>query len=183
MASTCLTNPDQDADECLSLEERVALISKIAHLKSTAMSSPFLAAFAEQASLQASYKEPAGAQQADLQPSEVKGNLKVVKYREEEAIFIQASHDRVTIIFSTVFKEETDRVYGRVFLQVRWERYHEKGKLLIRFQEFVDARRLHSLQNAPQVMYSNREPPLEIRHLPGLKNGEDWGYVTFGTYI
>lgn len=32
-------------------------------------------------------------------------------------------------------------------------------------------------------MYSNREPPLEIRHLPGLKNGEDWGYVTFGTYI
>ncbi|WVO22945.1 uncharacterized protein IAS62_004289 [Cryptococcus decagattii] len=163
------TEPEYDVSLLIDLErlpespeERVALISRIAHLKSTAMSSPFLAAFAEQASLQASYKEPAGAQQADLQPSEVKGDLKVVKYREEEAIFIQASHDRVTIIFSTVFKEETDRVYGRVFLQ-----------------EFVDARRLHSLQNAPQVMYSNREPPLEIRHLPGLKNGEDWGYVTF----
>lgn len=63
------------------------------------------------------------------------------------------------------------------------ERYNKGDKHLIRFQEFVDARRLHSLQNAPQVMYSNREPPLEIRHLPGLKNGEDWGYVTFGTYI
>ena len=82
------------------------------------MSSPFLAAFEEQKSLQANYKEPAGAQQADQQQSEVKGDLKIVKYREEEAIFIQASHDRVTVIFSTVFKEETDRVYGRVFLQV-----------------------------------------------------------------
>ena len=118
MAPICLTILGRDADGYLSPEERAALISKVAHIKSTAMSSPFLAAFAEQASLQASYKEPAGAQQADLQPSEVKGDLKIVKYREEEAIFIQASHDRVTIIFSTVFKEETDRVYGRVFLQV-----------------------------------------------------------------
>jgi actin related protein 2/3 complex subunit 2 len=96
------------------------LISKFAHLKSIAMSSPFLAAFEEQKTLQANYKEPAGAQQMDLAPSEQKGELKIVKYREEEAIFIQASHDRVTIIFSTVFKEETDRVYGRVFLQVSW---------------------------------------------------------------
>ena len=82
------------------------------------MSAPFVSAFAEQSSLQASYKEPAGAQQMDIQPQEAKGELKVVKYREEEAIYIQASHDRVTIIFSTVFKDETDRVYGRVFLQV-----------------------------------------------------------------
>ncbi|ODN78950.1 hypothetical protein L202_04465 [Cryptococcus amylolentus CBS 6039] len=145
-----------------SPEERIALVSKTSYLKSSAMAAPFLSAFTEQASLKASYKEPAGAQQADLQATEVKGELKIVKYREEEAIYIQASHDRVTVIFSTVFKEETDRVYGRVFLQ-----------------EFVDARRLQSLQNAPQVLYSNREPPLEIRHLPGLKNGEDWGYVTF----
>lgn len=142
------------------------------------MSSPFLAAFEEQKSLQANYKEPAGAQQMDVVASDQKGDLKIVKYREEEAIFIQASHDRVTIIFSTVFKEETDRVYGRVFLQVSGS-VTPLFALLI-WQEFVDARRLQSLQNAPQVMYSNREPPLEIRHLPGLKNGEDWGYVTFG---
>ena len=83
------------------------------------MSAPFLAAFSEQSKLQANYKEPAGAQQMDLQPTENKGELKIIKYREEEAMFIQASHDRVTVIFSTVFKEETDRVYGRVFLQVR----------------------------------------------------------------
>ena len=82
------------------------------------MSAPFLSAFTEQSSLQANYKDAAGAQQMDLQPQEAKGQLKVVKYREEESMFIQASHDRVTIIFSTVFKDETDRVYGRVFLQV-----------------------------------------------------------------
>jgi hypothetical protein len=81
------------------------------------MAAPFLDAFAEQASLQQNYKEPAGAQQMDAPPT-AKGDLKIIKYREEEAIFIQASNDRVTVIFSTVFKEETDRVYGRVFLQV-----------------------------------------------------------------
>ena len=52
-------------------------------------------------------------------------------------------------------------------------------------QEFVDARRPGiqnappSIQNAPQVLYSNRDPPLEIRDLPGLRHSEDIGYVTF----
>ncbi|WWC63183.1 uncharacterized protein I303_105783 [Kwoniella dejecticola CBS 10117] len=164
------TEPEYNVSLVIDLEkipegvdDRLALISKLAHLKSTAMSSPFLSAFAEQASLQANYKDAAGAQAKDLgEQGETKGDLKVVRYREEEAIYIQASNDRVTVVFSTVFKEETDKVFGRVFLQ-----------------EFVDARKLNALQNAPQVRYSNREPPLEIRHLPGLHNGEDWGYVTF----
>ncbi|KAL7423467.1 Arp complex subunit [Cryptotrichosporon argae] len=143
-------------------EDRAALVSHLSLLKRNALSAPFLASFAEQASLQASYKEPAGAQVADLPPAEARGELKVVNYREQEAMFIQASHDRVTVVFSTVFKEETDRVYGRVFLQ-----------------EFVDARKLQHLQSAPQVSYSSREPPLEIRHVPGLQRTEDVGYVTF----
>lgn len=87
------------------------------------MSAPFLAAFTEQATLQQNYKEPAGAQQMDIAPT-AKGDLKIVKYREEESIFIQASNDRVTVIFSTVFKEETDRIYGKVFLQVSPIRFH-----------------------------------------------------------
>ena len=29
------------------------------------------------------------------------------------------------------------------------------------------------------MLYTNREPPLEIRHVPGLRNTEDIGYVTF----
>jgi hypothetical protein len=86
-----------------------------------------------------------------------------IHYRDDEAIYARASHDRVTVIFSTLFKEETDRIFGKVFLQ-----------------EFVDARRQAALQNAPQVLYSSREPPLEIRHLHGLRSSEDVGYVTFG---
>ena len=46
-------------------------------------------------------------------------------------------------------------------------------------QEFVDARRLPTIQNAPQVLYTNRDPPLELRSLPGLRSSEDIGYVTF----
>jgi len=38
-------------------------------------------------------------------------------YRDEEAFYIRASADRVTVIFSTVFREETDRIFGKVFLQ------------------------------------------------------------------
>ena len=101
-----------------------------------------------------------------------------VRPREDEAIYIQASHDRVTVVFSTVFKEETDREFGKIFLQVRACHLSVTGADFK--QEFVDARRQQSMQNAPQVMYSSREPPLEIRHLPGLKTHENVGYVTFG---
>jgi actin related protein 2/3 complex subunit 2 len=85
----------------------------------------------------------------------------VIRYRDEEAMYIQASHDRVTVIFSTVFREETDRIFGKVFLS-----------------EFVDARR-RAIQNAPQVLYRN-DPPLEIRGVPGVGDVHgDVGYITF----
>jgi actin related protein 2/3 complex subunit 2 len=99
-------------------EDKQALVTHLALFKRSALSAPFLAAFAEQSSLQANYKDAAGAQRMDTQTSETKGSLMTINYREQEAIFIQASNDRVTVIFSTVFKEETDRVYGKVFLQV-----------------------------------------------------------------
>ena len=41
-----------------------------------------------------------------------------IHYRDEEAMYIQAAPDRVTVIFSTIFREETDRIFGKVFLQV-----------------------------------------------------------------
>ena len=63
------------------------------------------------------------------------GLVRAIHYRAEEAIYVKASHDRVTVIFSTVFREETDRIFGKVFLQ-----------------EFVDARR-RAIQNAPQVLF------------------------------
>ena len=46
------------------------------------------------------------------------GEVMAIHYRDEEAIYIKSSHDRVTVIFSTIFREETDRIFGKVFLQV-----------------------------------------------------------------
>ena len=47
----------------------------------------------------------------------------------------------------------------------------------------MDARRrVPALQNAPQVLYSTREPPMELRHL-NLKDSEHVSYVTFGKAI
>ncbi|KAI0077271.1 actin-like protein ARPC2 [Panus rudis PR-1116 ss-1] len=129
-------------------EERDAFIKSIALIKRNALAAPFELAFAAQKQLEAA--------------GQGQGDLMALHYRDEEVIYVQASPDRVTVIFSTVFKEETDRIFGKVFLQ-----------------EFVDARRLPTIQSAPQVLYTTREPPLEIRHLPGLTDSEDIGYVTF----
>ncbi|KAF9071365.1 actin-related protein ARPC2 [Rhodocollybia butyracea] len=131
-----------------SPEDRSAFILSIALFKRNALAAPFELAFKNQKALESS-----GSGQ---------GELMEIHYRDEEAIYVQASHDRVTVIFSTIFADETDRIFGKVFLQ-----------------EFVDARRQPAIQNAPQVLYSNRDPPLEIRHLANLRNTEDTGYVTF----
>jgi len=85
-----------------------------------------------------------------------------VHYRDQEAIYIQAQPDRVTVIFSTTFKDEDDITYGKVFLQ-----------------EFVDARKLPALQNAPQVLFYPRDPPVELQGVSGLQSGDNVGYVTF----
>lgn len=146
-----------------NLEDRSAFVLSLALLKRNALAAPFEQAFQEQSSLEA-----AGGQ----------GALKQIHYRDEEAIYVQASHDRVTVIFSTVFKDETDRIYGKVFLQVRNDFTSLVSTSKNHIQEFVDARRQPSIQNAPQVLYSSKEPPLEIRHL-GLRKSDDLGYVTF----
>ncbi|KAF8159643.1 actin-related protein ARPC2 [Crassisporium funariophilum] len=128
-------------------ESREAFVTSLALMKRNALAAPFERAFKTQ---------------KDLETSGGQGDLMQIHYRDEEAMYIQAAPDRVTVIFSTIFREETDRIFGKVFLQ-----------------EFVDARRQPSIQNAPQVLYSSRDPPLEIRHVPGLRNSEDVGYVTF----
>ncbi|KAF4610568.1 hypothetical protein D9613_006871 [Agrocybe pediades] len=148
------TEPDYNVSLEIDLEQvptdpesREAFVTSLALLKRNALAAPFERGFATQ---------------KELDSSGGQGELMQIHYRDEEAMYIQAAPDRVTVIFSTVFREETDRIFGKVFLQ-----------------EFVDARRQPSIQNAPQVLYSNRDPPLEIRHVPGLRNSEDIGYVTF----
>ncbi|BFZ53695.1 Arp complex subunit [Savitreella phatthalungensis] len=179
-----LPTPEQGYDYSLQIdlsqipedaETRETIITKLALIKRNALAAPFERAFDEHEQL--AKKESARSSAAAAKstttnlataaaaesaaPSE-KGELMIVQYREEEAIFIQASADRVTVIFSTVFREETDRVFAKVFLQ-----------------EFYDARRRPAVQNAPQVLFTIRDPPLEIRGLPGLRLDDNIGYVTF----
>jgi actin related protein 2/3 complex, subunit 2 len=80
------------------------------------MAAPFEQAFDEFEQL----KEEASKYSPETAPQGVKegGEVRAIHYREEEAIYIKASHDRVTVIFTTLFRDETDRVFGKVFLQV-----------------------------------------------------------------
>ncbi|KAL9612577.1 MAG: hypothetical protein Q9167_002828 [Letrouitia subvulpina] len=141
-------------------EAREGLVHRISLLKRNAMAAPFERAFddftqrQEEASKFTRESAPEGVREG--------GEVMAVHYRDEEAIYIKASHDRVTVIFSTIFREETDRIFGKVFLQ-----------------EFVDARR-RAIQNAPQVLFRN-EPPLELQNVQGLSDGSNGevGYVTF----
>ncbi|KAL8879807.1 MAG: hypothetical protein Q9198_002653 [Flavoplaca austrocitrina] len=143
---------DQDARE--------ELVRRTSLLKRNSMAAPFERAFddfmqrQEEASKFTRESAPEGVQEG--------GEVMAIHYRDEEAIYIRSSHDRVTVIFSTIFREETDRIFGKVFLQ-----------------EFVDARR-RAIQNAPQVLYRN-EPPLELQGVRGLSDGSNGevGYVTF----
>ncbi len=161
-------------------DAREELVRRTSLLKRNSMAAPFERAFddfmqrQEEASKFTRESAPEGVQEG--------GEVMAIHYRDEEAIYIKSSHDRVTVIFSTIFREETDRIFGKVFLQVcvnydcdNWTSAEIRG------QEFVDARR-RAIQNAPQVLYRN-EPPLELQGVRGLSDGSNGevGYVTFGT--
>jgi actin related protein 2/3 complex subunit 2 len=139
------------------VESREVLIHKISLLRRNTMAAPFEKAIDTHHAL----LEASSSVSLETAPTATQSEVMVIRYRDEEAMYIQASHDRVTVIFSTVFREETDRIFGKVFLS-----------------EFVDARR-RAIQNAPQVLYRN-DPPLEIRDVPGVGDARgDVGYITF----
>lgn len=83
----------------------------------------------------------------------------VIHYRDEETMYVEAKSDRVTVIFSTVFKDETDIIIGKVFMQ-----------------EFKEGRK--ASHTSPQVIFSHRDPPLELRETDA-KTGDNIGYITF----
>lgn len=162
---------DSRPESLIPVESRDALIKSLSLLKRNALAAPFEHAFQTQRYLE-SGKSSTG------------NEIMAIHYRDEEAIYVQAAPDRVTVIFSTVFREETDRIFGKVFLQVRGHFCLFATLIPLTWsKEFVDARRLPTLQNAPQVLYSNRDPPLELRGVSGLKTSDDVGYVTFGKEI
>jgi len=124
-------------------ENKGELAYKVAMIRRNLLAAPFELAFCEQA-------------KGTVNPA-----VLTIRYRSDEAMYIQSQPDRVTVIFSILFKEEVDRIIGKVFLQ-----------------EFVDARRQAAIQQAPPVQYS-KEPPLEIRSLVPNNRDEGMGYVTF----
>ncbi|VDP81759.1 unnamed protein product [Echinostoma caproni] len=71
-------------------------------------------------------------------------------------------HDRVTVIFSTMFKDPDDMLIGKVFMQ-----------------EFTESQR--RLDRAPQVLYSHRVPPAEFQGTGAAVN-DSLAYVTFVLY-
>lgn len=83
----------------------------------------------------------------------------VIHYRDDETMYVEAKKDRVTVIFSTVFKDDDDIVIGKVFMQ-----------------EFKEGRRQY--QQAPQVLFSHKEPPMELQNTDA-KVGDNIGYITF----
>lgn len=50
----------------------------------------------------------------------------VIHYRDNESMYVDASADRVIVIFSTVFKDADDNVIGKVFMEVRARRTNER---------------------------------------------------------
>uniref|UniRef100_A0A8C2TMI1 Arp2/3 complex 34 kDa subunit n=1 Tax=Coturnix japonica TaxID=93934 RepID=A0A8C2TMI1_COTJA len=83
----------------------------------------------------------------------------VIHYRDDETMYVEAKKDRVTVVFSTVFKDDDDVVIGKVFMQ-----------------EFKEGRR--ASHTAPQVLFSHREPPLELKDTDAAI-GDNIGYITF----
>lgn len=115
------------------VEGKDDLIRRISLLKRNAMAAPFEQAFDEFQQLE----EEASKYTSESAPQGVLegGEVRAIHYREEEAIYIKASHDRVTVIFSTVFREETDRIFGKVFLQVR-ESAQRRGKVMVAYRRY-----------------------------------------------
>ncbi|UYV79020.1 ARPC2 [Cordylochernes scorpioides] len=84
----------------------------------------------------------------------------VIHYRDDETMYVEAKADRVTVVFSTIFKDENDIIIGKVFMQ-----------------EFKEGRK--ASHTAPQVLFSHREPPMELQHTDA-RVGDNIGYITFG---
>ncbi|SMN21594.1 similar to Saccharomyces cerevisiae YNR035C ARC35 Subunit of the ARP2/3 complex, which is required for the motility and integrity of cortical actin patches [Maudiozyma saulgeensis] len=149
-------------------------IVQLSLLKTSIMSYPFFLAFQEFATLSANnpttttvtvgrFNEETG----NVSSIDVSSTLYTIQYRDNENMFIKPSNDRITVIFETFFQDETDKVFGKVFLQ-----------------EFVDARkRNRDIQSAPQVIFST-EPPLELQnHLPKGNEVGDEASKRFITFV
>jgi len=97
---------------------------------------------------------------ADIEAKKGGGQLIALNYRDDEAVYIKPESDRVLVIFNVAFKDASDVVLSKMFLQ-----------------EYQDAKR--TMNNAPAVSFSPKEPPLELKGVSGIKVGENQGFITY----
>jgi len=123
-------------------ENKQELISKTALLKRNCFASVFERYF-------------------EIQQSEEKGvhQTAIIHYRDDETMYVASKDDRVTVIFSTIFKDDDDVVIGKIFME-----------------EFKEGRR--SAMQAPQVLFSHKDPPRELDD-SDARVGDNVGYITF----
>ncbi|EHB07728.1 Actin-related protein 2/3 complex subunit 2 [Heterocephalus glaber] len=82
-------------------------------------------------------------------------NRAVIHYRDDETMYVESKKDRVTVVFSTVLCGHWKGVHAGVH------------------------RRTQSQPHSPQVLFSHREPPLELKDTDAAV-GDNIGYITFG---
>ncbi|CAF2071420.1 unnamed protein product [Rotaria magnacalcarata] len=75
-------------------------------------------------------------------------------------MYVDASSDRVIVIFPTIFKDVDDNIIGRVFME-----------------EFKERRR--QFQQAPRVIVSYRKPPEELKDMYEACIDDSISYLTF----
>jgi len=96
----------------------------------------------------------------EFQEREEEGQTQaVIHYRDDETMYVQAKSDRVTVIFSTIFKDASDIILSEVFMR-----------------EFREGRKAKA--TAPTVLFSNKEPPMGLEDTDA-RTGEGVGYITF----
>ncbi|KYQ99805.1 actin related protein 2/3 complex [Tieghemostelium lacteum] len=83
-----------------------------------------------------------------------------VDYRSEETFYIKTQGDNVIVVFDIHFKDADDIILSKIFLQ-----------------SFVDARK--TLNNTPAITFSQKDPPLELKGVRGVRTGAAHGFVSF----
>jgi len=83
----------------------------------------------------------------------------VIHYRDDETMYVEAKSDRVTVIFSTIFKDASDIILSEVFMR-----------------EFREGKK--ASHTAPTVLFNNKEPPEDLKSTDA-RTGEGVGYITF----
>jgi len=97
---------------------------------------------------------------SEVEKGSPSNQILTIAYRDDEAIYIKGEKERATVVFSINFKDPGDQVFAKIFLH-----------------EMAEARK--GISNAPSVAYSTREAPGELKGVPGVKEGESHGFVTF----